>query len=301
MSHSDEHGKDSSATAVSLPSPSLSSAAPLPSASPPPMSGHQQRLLSLRLKMNAGRRENARSAKEEMERLEGKSQPTQRPAAAQHKQQQRRQQDEHTAERTEHSDRKVDPAIASLLHDAADTADSRWKDNKAKQRRAKGYASDDADEEWERKEGQTDESGRRRVRELSSHNVFDPQTAHRQYERSLLHAQQQQRIHQHKQHSAADSTAADDASSTSTSSSQPTADPYTGRATPSSTAVDRLVADMDAAAKRRAAFSRRRRFNDQEDVSYINERNRTFNKKVARSFDAYTIDIAQSLERGTAL
>ena len=159
---------------------------------------------------------------------------------------------------------------------------------KGKQRRKQGYASDELDEEEERKEGATDEQGRRRVQEMSSHNVFDPQTAHRQYERNLLHAQQQQRVHSHSEQSTA-------------SSSSSAADPYTARSAPSETAVDRLVADIDAATKRRAAFSRRRRFNEQEDVTYINERNRTFNKKVARAFDAFTIDIAQSLERGTAL
>ena len=255
------------------------------------------RLLSLRLRLNAGRRENARSAKEEMERLAGNT-PSTRTTRSTHNQQQ-------VGHSTEHAEASsggpvgqsqraepVDAAILPLLHDPADTADIRWKEQKVRQSRRKGYASDEVDEDEERKEGRADESGRRRVRELSSHNVFDPQTAHRQYERNLLHAQQQRRIHAHRQQSAADSP------STSTSS---TSDPYVDRAAPSSTAVDRLVADMDAAAKRRAAFSRRRRFNDEEDVSYINERNRTFNKKVARAFDAYTIDIAQSLERGTAL
>lgn len=35
--------------------------------------------------------------------------------------------------------------------------------------------------------------------------------------------------------------------------------------------------------ERREKFSRRRAFNEDEDISYINERNRVFNKKIARA------------------
>ena len=48
-------------------------------------------------------------------------------------------------------------------------------------------------------------------------------------------------------------------------------------------------------------FSRERRTNPDEDPFHINERNRVFNKKVSRSFDKYTIEIRQNLERGSAL
>lgn len=37
------------------------------------------------------------------------------------------------------------------------------------------------------------------------------------------------------------------------------------------------------------------------DVTYINKRNKVFNKKVARYFDKYTSEIRENLERGTAL
>ena len=263
------------------------------------MSTRHQHLLTLRLKMNAGRRDNARSAKEEMERTAGKGDRPDRTATKRHQQTptHQRQDGDATERRKESSNEPLDPEVRSLLHEPADTADVRWREQKGKQRRSKGYNSDDADSDQEKQEGATDQSGRRRVRELNNHNVFDPQTAHRQYERNLLHAQQGQRIHQHKPHSTNDSSAASSALSLSSA----TSDPYTGRVTPTESAVDRLVADMDAAAKRRASFSRRRRFNEEEDVSYINESNRTFNKKVARAYDAYTVDIAQSLERGTAL
>jgi pre-mRNA-splicing factor SYF2 len=51
----------------------------------------------------------------------------------------------------------------------------------------------------------------------------------------------------------------------------------------------------------RKKFSRRRQEFDQEDVTYINERNKVFNKKIKRAYDKYTVEIRQNLERGTAL
>jgi pre-mRNA-splicing factor SYF2 len=40
---------------------------------------------------------------------------------------------------------------------------------------------------------------------------------------------------------------------------------------------------------------------EQEDVSYINQRNKRFNQKISRNFDKHTAEIRQNLERGTAL
>lgn len=64
---------------------------------------------------------------------------------------------------------------------------------------------------------------------------------------------------------------------------------------------DRLAEAMDTMKKKRSDFSRRRTFVDEEDVSYINDRNRHFNKKLQRSFGEYTHELRQNLERGTAL
>lgn len=62
-----------------------------------------------------------------------------------------------------------------------------------------------------------------------------------------------------------------------------------------------LADDMNDAALRNAQFSRRRAFDDEADVTYINRRNAVFNKKADRAFDPYTKEIRQNLERGTAL
>ena len=65
--------------------------------------------------------------------------------------------------------------------------------------------------------------------------------------------------------------------------------------------VDRMVAFVEAADKRRANFSRRRAVNPHETVDYINERNRNFNKKVERTLGKYTVETKQALEMGTNL
>ena len=62
-----------------------------------------------------------------------------------------------------------------------------------------------------------------------------------------------------------------------------------------------MVEDMHEAALRRASWSRRRTFNEEEDVTYINRRNEVYNKKIQRAFDPYTSEIKANLERGTAL
>jgi hypothetical protein len=52
--------------------------------------------------------------------------------------------------------------------------------------------------------------------------------------------------------------------------------------------VQALVEDMHDAAVRRANWSRRRTFNEEKDVTYINKRNEVYNKKIERAFDPYT-------------
>lgn len=50
----------------------------------------------------------------------------------------------------------------------------------------------------------------------------------------------------------------------------------------------------------RAKFSRRRRFDESEDITYINERNARFNRKAARAYNEFTEELRESIERGTA-
>ena len=66
--------------------------------------------------------------------------------------------------------------------------------------------------------------------------------------------------------------------------------------------VDRLVDDLRKAEEVRLQ-KRRKRGNEEDggDVSYINEKNKQFNMKLARFYDRYTGDIRESFERGTAI
>eukprot|EP01065_Artemidia_motanka_P030764 TRINITY_DN36862_c0_g1_i1.p2 TRINITY_DN36862_c0_g1~~TRINITY_DN36862_c0_g1_i1.p2 ORF type:complete len:254 (+),score=113.63 TRINITY_DN36862_c0_g1_i1:70-831(+) len=63
----------------------------------------------------------------------------------------------------------------------------------------------------------------------------------------------------------------------------------------------RVQMELEQQEARRAKYSRRRGVVDEEDVLFINERNRKFNEKLRRAFDGYTTEIRQNLERGTAL
>ncbi|CAF0823583.1 unnamed protein product [Adineta steineri] len=70
---------------------------------------------------------------------------------------------------------------------------------------------------------------------------------------------------------------------------------------PSEKAVNRMVEDLEQQYSKRGKFSRRRAFDIDADIDYINERNRSFNKKIERYYGKYTAEIKQNLERGTAV
>ncbi|TCD68789.1 hypothetical protein EIP91_009803 [Steccherinum ochraceum] len=70
---------------------------------------------------------------------------------------------------------------------------------------------------------------------------------------------------------------------------------------PTEDAIDKVVAKMNKDIDKKSKFSRKRHNEDEGDITYINERNRVFNKKIARYYDKYTAEIRASFERGTAL
>lgn len=66
--------------------------------------------------------------------------------------------------------------------------------------------------------------------------------------------------------------------------------------------VDRLVEDLRKAEEVRLKKRKDRgRDGEEGDVTFINEKNKQFNMKLARFYDRYTADIRESFERGTAL
>ncbi|KIJ64780.1 hypothetical protein HYDPIDRAFT_131885 [Hydnomerulius pinastri MD-312] len=70
---------------------------------------------------------------------------------------------------------------------------------------------------------------------------------------------------------------------------------------PTEEAIDRVVGKINQDIDKKGKFSRKRLNEDEGDITYINERNRVFNKKIARYYDKYTSEIRASFERGTAL
>lgn len=72
---------------------------------------------------------------------------------------------------------------------------------------------------------------------------------------------------------------------------------------PDKAAVDRLVTDMKRA-EEQSLKKRKERMaqnGDDGDVTYINEKNKQFNQKLARFYDKYTAEIRDSFERGTMI
>ncbi|KAK8209023.1 Pre-mRNA-splicing factor SYF2 [Zalaria obscura] len=70
---------------------------------------------------------------------------------------------------------------------------------------------------------------------------------------------------------------------------------------PSKEAVDRLVGEIRKAEEVRMKKRRDRKGEDEADVTYINDKNKQFNQKLARFYNKYTSDIRESFERGTAI
>ncbi|ERS99350.1 hypothetical protein HMPREF1624_04549 [Sporothrix schenckii ATCC 58251] len=72
---------------------------------------------------------------------------------------------------------------------------------------------------------------------------------------------------------------------------------------PSKEAIDRLVNDQKKADE--AALRKRRerlaKNGEDADVTYINEKNKHFNQKLARFYNKYTTEIRESFERGTMI
>ncbi|KAF9551713.1 SYF2-domain-containing protein [Agrocybe pediades] len=70
---------------------------------------------------------------------------------------------------------------------------------------------------------------------------------------------------------------------------------------PSEEVIDRVVSKINQDIDKKGKFSRKRLNEEEGDITYINEHNRVFNKKIARYYDKYTAEIRASFERGTAL
>ncbi len=72
---------------------------------------------------------------------------------------------------------------------------------------------------------------------------------------------------------------------------------------PDKAAIDRVVADLTRAEEQRLKKRKERmaKNGDEGDVTYINDKNKQFNQKLARFYDKYTAEIRDSFERGTMI
>jgi len=82
----------------------------------------------------------------------------------------------------------------------------------------------------------------------------------------------------------------------------PTADaPIQTNHYPTRTALNKLTGDVKKQVAKRDQYHRRRTFDPEAPVDYINDRNRHFNDKLDRFYGEYTSGIKEDLERGTGL
>ena len=70
---------------------------------------------------------------------------------------------------------------------------------------------------------------------------------------------------------------------------------------PSEESKARLADALKDQQEQRKKFSRRRVFDEDEEVQWINDRNKQFTKKLDRAFGEHTKQIKSNLERGTAI
>ncbi|GAA6026944.1 hypothetical protein JCM8097_005984 [Rhodosporidiobolus ruineniae] len=70
---------------------------------------------------------------------------------------------------------------------------------------------------------------------------------------------------------------------------------------PTEDQIDRVIGKLNADLDKRQKRSRKRENEDQGDITWINEKNRMFNRKLSRYYDDVTKETRDNFERGTAL
>ncbi|PWZ02794.1 SYF2-domain-containing protein [Testicularia cyperi] len=88
---------------------------------------------------------------------------------------------------------------------------------------------------------------------------------------------------------------------TNPTNSQQTDTIHYGSHTPSDSAIDRVITHLNHESEIVKSRSRPRPDDPDTDITYINDKNKHYNKKLKRFFDSQTKEIRENLERGTAL
>ena len=254
-------------------------------AAPPPRKGSkaalQARLRKLKMKMNQSRQLNKREVQSEGERLGSEE------GAAQHRRQQnKRDRDNRKKEWEAMSGRAAQSAARAAAAvggtGAVDDADVK-------------KLTDQASEVLRKAQRKADRAATNRYEITDTYNSEGQQ---RHYERSLKSVPRGMTQAHSVAASGLESGAVYDPLS-----SQLDADSHEAAVSSERAGARRLAAEMhrraaksDASRKKRSAVEF-----DATDISGINKRNKRFNEKIGRNFDAHTAEIRQNLERGTAL
>ncbi|CAE6434845.1 unnamed protein product [Rhizoctonia solani] len=189
--------------------------------------------------------------------------------------------------------------LAETLRESMD-ADERGEDM---ERKKNWEYSIEENDEWEKRKARKE-----RRADFQFHD--DAHAARRKYKKDLdlikpdLAAYQAQKEAAIGQGSAIQAFSSGSSSNAVTASEQLYRDANTllyGDNKPSEEAIDRVVGKLNQDIDKRSKFSRKRNNEEEGDITYINERNRVFNKKIARFYDKYTAETRASFERGTAL
>ncbi|CAE6399986.1 unnamed protein product [Rhizoctonia solani] len=189
--------------------------------------------------------------------------------------------------------------LAETLRESMD-AEERGEDM---ERRKNWEYSIEENDEWEKRKARKE-----RRADFQFHD--DAHAARRKYKKDLdlikpdLAAYQAQKEAAIGQGSALQNFSSGSSSNAVTASEQLYRDANTllyGDNKPSEEAIDRVVGKLNHDMDKRSKFSRKRNNEEEGDITYINERNRVFNKKIARFYDKYTAETRASFERGTAL
>jgi len=241
----------------------------------------QARLRKLKMKMNQSRQLNKREVQSEGERLGSEE------GAAQHRRQQnKRDRDNRKKEWEAMSGRAAESAarVAATVGGSAAVEDADIK-----------KLTDQASDVLRKAQRKADRAATNRYEITDTYNSEGQQ---RHYERSLKSVPRGMT----QTHSAA-ASGLESGAVYDPLSSQLDADAHEAAASSERAGARRLAAEMhrraaksDAARKKRSAVEF-----DATDISGINKRNKRFNEKIGRNFDAHTAEIRQNLERGTAL
>jgi len=123
-------------------------------------------------------------------------------------------------------------------------------------------------------------------------DYYNPEGQHRNYERSL------RSIHPSSTIRSVSNPSIDDTFDISDPTKM-----FKGMNDTNSSGAKRLASELKRRVEKTKATQKKKQRMEFEstDINYVDKRNKHFNEKISRTYDAHTAEIRQNLERGTAL